>query len=176
MDRIYNKVTLTAIFLLSNILKIGYGLGRLFCLFLVFKKYFIYFRSVFTSILILFFGNLLKAPPPTSSANNNSYNNRLKNKYQGCSVFCSIASSGQLFGFSLSVMSDSLRPHEPTRLLYPWDFPDKNTGVGCHFLLWAVVGEKSWKKRSLCLVPLRLRPVIVVIGKALSYNLKVQTG
>ena len=23
----------------------------------------------------------------------------------------------------------------PTRLLRPWDFPDKNTGVGCHFLL-----------------------------------------
>ena len=23
----------------------------------------------------------------------------------------------------------------PTRLLCPWDFPDKSTGVGCHFLL-----------------------------------------
>ena len=36
-----------------------------------------------------------------------------------------------------SVMSDSLRPHEllPTGLLCPWDFPGKNTGVGCHFLL-----------------------------------------
>ena len=36
-----------------------------------------------------------------------------------------------------SVMSNSLRPHglEPTRLLCPWDFPGKNTGVGCHFLL-----------------------------------------
>ena len=30
-----------------------------------------------------------------------------------------------------------LRPHElqPTRLLRPWDFPGKNTGVGCHCLL-----------------------------------------
>ena len=36
-----------------------------------------------------------------------------------------------------SVVSDSLRPHglSPARLLYPWDFPGKNTGVGCHFLL-----------------------------------------
>ena len=36
-----------------------------------------------------------------------------------------------------SVVSDSLRPHElyPTRLLHPWDFPGKNTGVGYHFLL-----------------------------------------
>ena len=25
--------------------------------------------------------------------------------------------------------------HEPTRLLCPWDFPGKDTGVGCHFLL-----------------------------------------
>ena len=34
-------------------------------------------------------------------------------------------------------MSDSVRPHrrQPTKLLCPWDSPDKNTGVGCHFLL-----------------------------------------
>ena len=29
------------------------------------------------------------------------------------------------------------RPHglQPTRLLRPWDFPRKSTGVGCHYLL-----------------------------------------
>src|SRR5574341_722355 len=34
-------------------------------------------------------------------------------------------------------MSDSVRPRrrQPTRLLYPWDSPGKNTEVGCHFLL-----------------------------------------
>ena len=34
-------------------------------------------------------------------------------------------------------MSDSYRPHglQPTRLLRPWDFPVKSTGVGCHCLL-----------------------------------------
>ena len=34
-------------------------------------------------------------------------------------------------------MSDSSRPHglQPTRLLCPWDFPGKSTGVGCHCLL-----------------------------------------
>ena len=26
----------------------------------------------------------------------------------------------------------------PTRLLCPWDFPAKNTGVGCHFLLQGI--------------------------------------
>ena len=32
------------------------------------------------------------------------------------------------------VVSDSLQPHglQPTRLLRPWDFPGKSTGVGCH--------------------------------------------
>ena len=36
-----------------------------------------------------------------------------------------------------SVESDSWRPHglQPTRLLHPWDFPAKSTGVGCHCLL-----------------------------------------
>ena len=38
---------------------------------------------------------------------------------------------------SCSVVSDSLRPHglQPTRLLHPWGFPGKSTGVGCHCLL-----------------------------------------
>ena len=36
-----------------------------------------------------------------------------------------------------SVTSDSVQPHrqQPTRLRHPWDSPDKNSGVGCHFLL-----------------------------------------
>ena len=35
-------------------------------------------------------------------------------------------------------MSDSSLPHglQPTRLLRQWDFLGKNTGVGCHCLLW----------------------------------------
>ena len=36
--------------------------------------------------------------------------------------------------WSRSVMSDSYGPHglQPTRLLRPWDFPGRSTGVGCH--------------------------------------------
>ena len=36
-----------------------------------------------------------------------------------------------------AAVSDSLQPHgpQPARLLCPWDFPGKNTGVDCHFLL-----------------------------------------
>ena len=39
--------------------------------------------------------------------------------------------------WSCSVVSDSYRPYglQPTRLLHPWDFPGKSTGVGCHCLL-----------------------------------------
>ena len=39
--------------------------------------------------------------------------------------------------WSRSVVSNSQRPHglQPTRLLHPWDFPGKSTGVGCHCLL-----------------------------------------
>ena len=39
--------------------------------------------------------------------------------------------------WSRSVVSDSVRPHElqPTRLLRPWDFPGKSTGVGATILL-----------------------------------------
>ena len=36
-----------------------------------------------------------------------------------------------------SVVSNSSRSHglQPTRLLHPWYFPGKSTGVGCHCLL-----------------------------------------
>ena len=50
--------------------------------------------------------------------------------------------------FSHSVMSNSSWPHGlyPTRLLCPWDFPGKNTGVGFHFLLqWTfLTRELNW--------------------------------
>ena len=36
--------------------------------------------------------------------------------------------------WSHSIVSDSSRPPglQPTRILHPWDFPGKSTGVGCH--------------------------------------------
>ena len=42
--------------------------------------------------------------------------------------------------WSRSVMSNPSWPHglQPTRLLRPWDFPGKSTGVGCHCLLWSL--------------------------------------
>ena len=48
---------------------------------------------------------------------------------------CMVATSQSACSVA-SVMSDSLRPLglKPTRLLCPWDFPGKNTGLGCHAL------------------------------------------
>ena len=42
-----------------------------------------------------------------------------------------------LVSVSCSVVSNSLQPHglQPTRLLYPWNSPGKNTGEACHVLL-----------------------------------------
>ena len=52
--------------------------------------------------------------------------------------------------FSRSVVSDSLQPPalKLTRLLHPWNFPGKNTGVGCHFLLLV----SSCQRLNLCLL------------------------
>ena len=51
--------------------------------------------------------------------------------------FPSPMSESEKWKGSCSVMSDSSWPHglQPTRLLHPWDFPGKSTGVGCHCLL-----------------------------------------
>ena len=45
-------------------------------------------------------------------------------------------------------MSDSSQPHglQPTRLLHPWEFPGKSTGVGCHkhhyyYVAWGFPGD-----------------------------------
>ena len=55
--------------------------------------------------------------------------------------------------WSRSVVPDSLRPHglQPTRLLPPWDFPGKSTGVGCHCLLWRTyyTSQVTWHS-ALC--------------------------
>ena len=36
----------------------------------------------------------------------------------------------------------------PARLLCPWDFPDKNTGVGSHFLLQGIFPVQGWNAIS----------------------------
>ena len=48
-----------------------------------------------------------------------------------------------------------VRPHrqQPKRLLCPWDSPDKNTGVGCHFLLQCMKVKSESEVAQSCLTP-----------------------
>ena len=41
---------------------------------------------------------------------------------------------------------------EPARLLCPWDFPCKNIGVGCHFLLQGIFPTQGSNPCLLCLL------------------------
>ena len=52
--------------------------------------------------------------------------------------------------FTCSVMSNSVLPCrlQPARLLCPQDFPGKNTGVGCHFLLQGIFPTQGSKMVS----------------------------
>ena len=100
-----------------------------------------------------------------------------------------------------SVVSDSLWPHglKPTRLLCPWKFPGKHTGVGCHFIfpiqynwslflliayqfpsakrqsfyfLWADNSLWSWRVFYVCNNQ-RTGPLL---GTCLQYNMKCLAG
>ena len=46
----------------------------------------------------------------------------------------------QILKVKSEVVSESSRPRglQPARLLHPWDFPGKSTGVGCHALLQGI--------------------------------------
>ena len=51
-----------------------------------------------------------------------------------------------------SVLSNYLRPHglQPAMLLCPWDSPDKDTGVGFHFLLQGIFLTQESNPCLLC--------------------------
>ena len=55
---------------------------------------------------------------------------------------------------SCSVVPSSLRPHglHSARLLCPWAFPGKNTGVDCHFLLSGIFLTAGSNSSFLCLL------------------------
>ena len=52
----------------------------------------------------------------------------------------------------VALSCQTLQPHRllPARLLCPWDFPGKNTGVGCHSLLQEIFLTKglNWGQYS----------------------------
>ena len=56
--------------------------------------------------------------------------------------------------WSCSVMSDPQQPHglQPTRLLHPWGFPGRSTGVGCHSHSWAMINSSRMSLPTSCLL------------------------
>ena len=66
---------------------------------------------------------------------------------KGMWFFCVHAKSLQLCPTLCDPMNCS-----PPDFLYPWDFPDKNTGVGCHFLLQGISQLKDQTCHLLCLL------------------------
>ena len=58
-----------------------------------------------------------------------------KNSKLKCDAYLLVGGCGCVFGHSL--VSYSLQPHglQPGNLICLWDFPGKNAGVACHFLL-----------------------------------------
>ena len=52
-----------------------------------------------------------------------------------------------------AVVSNSVQPHrrQPTRLPHPWDSSGKNTGVGCHVLLWCMKVKSESEVAQSCL-------------------------
>ena len=62
-----------------------------------------------------------------------------KQEYWSGLPFPSPMYESEKWEWSHAVVSYSSRPHglQPTRLLCPWDFPGKSTGMGCHCLLLA---------------------------------------
>ena len=48
---------------------------------------------------------------------------------------------------SCPTLSDPMDCMQPSRLLHPWDFPGKSTGVGCHCLL---LRKTSFLQKNIC--------------------------
>ena len=70
-------------------------------------------------------------------------------------ILWSRKAKGDLLLFSRPVISDSLQPRglQPIRLIFPWDFPGKSTGVGCHCLLREGGSVSCKNNLGLCIRP-----------------------
>ena len=64
---------------------------------------------------------------------------------------------------------------QPTRIPCPWDFPGKNTGVGCHFLLQCMK-VKSARSRSVVSDSLRPHGLHPTYSLQISFSGKPKTN
>ena len=53
---------------------------------------------------------------------------------------------------SCSTLCNTMKRLWPARFLWPWNTPDKNTVVGCHFLLQGIFLTQGLNPRFLCLL------------------------
>ena len=62
------------------------------------------------------------------------------NCHEKCLELKVVKGSSCMCAKSLYGLCEALRPHglKSARLLCPWDFPGKDTGVGCHFILQGI--------------------------------------
>ena len=67
---------------------------------------------------------------------------------------------------SCSVVSDSLQPLQPPRLLCSWDYLGKNTGVSCHFLLQEIFLTQGLNLHLLQLLNCRQFIMAEPVGKS----------
>ena len=73
-------------------------------------------------------------------------------------------------------MSDSLQPYgqQPTRLLCPWDFPGKSTGVRCH-QIFTIVMSSSWIDPLIIMQCPSLSLVIFFILRSIWSDMRITT-
>ena len=84
----------------------------------------------------------------TQTSNWTELNTKKKKKAQKSPSLCSLARSTKVLIVWLFVTPWTVAH----RLLCPWDFPGKNTGVGCHFLLQGIFPTQ---RSNLCLLRCR---------------------
>ena len=87
------------------------------------------------------------------SANCKQWLNRVKN--QGLTSWLPLNLNILINACSTAHLCLTVQPHglQPTKLLCPWDYPSKNTGIGCHILLQGILinvlghnGKNYYKK------------------------------
>ena len=103
--------------------------------------------TVITAVVLLLLKSLQSCPtlcdPIDGSPPGSTVPGIVQARHWSGLPFPSLVYENEKWKWSHSVVSDSLRPHglQPTRLLCPWDFPSKSTGVGCHCLLQLTVSS-----------------------------------
>ena len=106
-----------------------------------YRNVYVYTLEMYTYILLLLpshFSSVRLCATPWTAAHQDPPSLGLSRQEHWSGLpFPSPMHASEKWKWSHSVVSNFSRPHglQPARLLHPWDFPGKSTGVGCHCLL-----------------------------------------